>query len=356
MYFINASCTNLLVTTLAAEGLNIEQLCRQVGLEAHLLQNEDSLFERRVIYRLLELAAAAANNPDIGLKTYTHSTLGDFHLVGYTMMSSANLKQALEHFVHFIPLLSNGFTATFNKEKHGCMSLSWLSHPETGSIEPRQFVDATTAALLGFCRCLLGNNVSRPQMIEFDYPEPENINTHRDVFDCSLRFGSERNRIFFSMKDLLLPLSTANETLAVMHRHAAEKKMKRLFGHSLSSRVQSLLVKRLSQGGANLESIAAILCMSKRTLQRGLTEEGEQFTILLKNTRIQLADHYLRRTQHKLAEVARLLGFNDQSALHKACLRWFGMTPGRYRTAYNRQQSAKMLENTLIKPDTTLPP
>lgn len=333
MYFINASCTNLLVKTLSAEGLDTDQLCRQAGLDVHFLQNEESLFERRVIYRLLELAAA--DNPDIGLKVYTHSTLGNFHLVGYAMMSSANLKQALEHLVHFVPLLSNGFTVTLNQEQHDYICLSWLCHAEAGSTQPRQFVDATAAALLGFCRWLAGNRVSLPRMIEFEYPQPEDISEHRSVFGCPLRFGSDRNRILFSMADLLAPLSTANEALAVLHKHAAEKNLNLLFGNTLTRQVRSLLVKHLSQDGADLESIAATLCMSKRTLQRGLEKEGEQFKSLLRKTRIQLADHYLRGTQHNLKEVAHLLGFNDQSALHKACLRWFDMAPGRYRKENN---------------------
>lgn len=331
MYFINASFTNLLVKTLSAEGLDTALLCRQAGLENHLLHNEESFFQHRVIYRLLELAAVAADNPDIGLNTYTHSTLGNFHLVGYTMMSSANLKQALEHLVHFSPLLSNGLIITLSKEKDDCISLSWMFSTEADCVQPRQFSDATTAALLGFCNWLTGNTPLRPRMIEFDYPEPMDTSTHRNLFECLLRFGSKRNRIFFSVKDLLVPLSTANKALAVVHEHFAEKRMNRLFGYSLTNRVQTLLVQHLNQGCADLESIAAMLCVGKRTLQRNLMKEGEQFKSLLCKTRMNLADHYLRHTQYSLEEVACLLGFYDQSALHKACLRWFDMTPGRYR-------------------------
>lgn len=339
MYFVNASCTKLLVKTLSAEGLDIAHLCRQAGLETHLLQNEESLFKRRVVYRLMELAAAAADNPDIGLKTYAHSTLGNFHLVGYVMMSSANLKQAMEHLVHFVPLLSNGFTVTLSKEQDDLMCLSWASYAESDSVQPRQFADATTAALLGFFRWLAGDNSFHPQMIEFDYPEPEDISKHRSVFGCPLRFGTERNRIFFSTKDLLAPLNTANEQLAVLHEEIAEKRMNQLLSNSLANRVQMLLVEQLSQGYADLDSIAAMLCMSKRTLQRGLEKEGEQFKSLLCKSRMHLANHYLRQTQHSLEDVASLLGFYDQSALYKACLRWFDMTPGSYRKESESQQS-----------------
>jgi AraC-like DNA-binding protein len=33
-----------------------------------------------------------------------------------------------------------------------------------------------------------------------------------------------------------------------------------------------------------------------------------------------------------MKQVTYLLGFHDHSSFHKACTRWFGMTPGQYRT------------------------
>ena len=132
---------------------------------------------------------------------------------------------------------------------------------------------------------------------------------------------------------------SANKSLAVLHQHFAEKKMKQLFGNSLTYRVQTLLIEQLSQGCVDLESIAERLCMSKRTLQRGLEKEGVQFKRLLCKNRMHLANHYLRHTQHSFEEIANLLGFYDQSALHKACMRWFEMTPSRYRKQSELQPS-----------------
>ena len=37
------------------------------------------------------------------------------------------------------------------------------------------------------------------------------------------------------------------------------------------------------------------------------------------------------RQPRSVKYIGALLGFRDQSSFHKACRRWFGMTPGRYR-------------------------
>jgi AraC-like DNA-binding protein len=81
-----------------------------------------------------------------------------------------------------------------------------------------------------------------------------------------------------------------------------------------------------------MESIAAALNISKRTLQRGLEKDGTQFKDVLNDVRRQMADFYLRHSHFNMKHVTCLLGFHDHSSFHKACIRWFGMTPGQYRT------------------------
>ena len=81
-----------------------------------------------------------------------------------------------------------------------------------------------------------------------------------------------------------------------------------------------------------MESIAAALNISKRTLQRALEKEGTQFKDVLSAVRRQLADFYLRHSHFNMKHVAYLLGFHDHSSFNKACSRWFGMTPGQYRS------------------------
>jgi AraC-like DNA-binding protein len=94
-----------------------------------------------------------------------------------------------------------------------------------------------------------------------------------------------------------------------------------------------------------MESIAAALSISKRTLQRALEKAGTQFTNILNHMRQQLADFYLRHSHFNMQHVTYLLGFHDHSSFHKACLRWFGMTPGQYRAC---QESLEAKGNKIL--------
>ncbi len=330
MYRISAGFAELLVNTLLMEGLDTVRLCREAGLEMEHLKQADARFRRRVIYRLLELAAIESGNPDIGLKAYAHFMPGSFQLVGYVMMSSSNLKGALERLVRFVPLMGSGFTVLFTLEPDG-QRLVTIEAPESDMPMPRQYRDAGIAALLGFCRWLTGGNLPQPLAIEFDYPEPQDITEHQRLFDCPLRFDAVQSSILFDPQELLAPLSTANDALAVIHESFAETRLSLLCGSSLVARVRTLFVENLGRGGCDMEAVAKSLCISKRTLQRGLEREGVQFKEVLSDVRRHLADYYLCHSPCSLAQVAESLGFLEQSSFHKACLRWFGMPPGRYR-------------------------
>ena len=63
----------------------------------------------------------------------------------------------------------------------------------------------------------------------------------------------------------------------------------------------------------NQQGVARHLGISTRTLQRRLGEEGATFQQLLADLRGQLAHHYLTQSTYSLAEIAFLLGYDNQT-------------------------------------------
>ena len=332
MYRMSSGYASVLVNTLLAQGLDVASLCQEAELDMKLADKPGAFCERKAIYRLWDLAAQASGDPDIGLKAYGSFNPGSFQIVGYTMMSSLNLKKALERLVRFSPLIGTGFSLFFTSEQQN-YRLSGLDHQQKGSVKPRQYTDAALASLLGFCRTLAGGNAPQPLSVGFTYPEPDDTSEHRRLFGCDLHFDAPYDSILFDSEELMRPLSMANEALAVLHDSFAEAQLDLLFGFCIVGRIRALITERLSQdhGQCDMESIAAALNISKRTLQRALEKEGTQFKDVQNAVRRQLADFYLRHSHFNMKHVAYLLGFHDHSSFNKACSRWFGMTPGQYR-------------------------
>jgi AraC-like DNA-binding protein len=100
----------------------------------------------------------------------------------------------------------------------------------------------------------------------------------------------------------------------------------------LRTRVENAISALLPHGRVRVEDIARGLGMSKRTLARKLSDEGLDFTKILRQLRHDLAVRYIDDSKLHVSKVAWLLGFNEVSAFTHAFKRWTGKTPSQMRT------------------------
>lgn len=75
--------------------------------------------------------------------------------------------------------------------------------------------------------------------------------------------------------------------------------------------------------------------MTKRTLQRKLSEENTTFQKQLNRTREILAIHYLRNTDMTTNDMAYLLGYAELNSFLRAFTSWTGKTITEYRKNLN---------------------
>lgn len=272
MYRVSSGYVGLLIKTLRAEGLDVDGLSAAAGLDLRNLKDSSAFYARKKVYRLVELASEQAPS-DVGLKVYPSLAPGHMLLVGYVMMSSATLQEALKNLCRYCALLSNGESITLT-DTGGKMHLQIHELPEAGAPMPRAYADLKVAAALAFLRWLAGGQTLRPLEVEFTYPAPTDMTRHRSLFDCSLQFGMPSMGLVFDKRDLQVPLSTADEALAALHSELAEARLKDINLSPLRNRVRALVMEHLSRGDCDINTIAADLCVSKRTLQRGLEKEG----------------------------------------------------------------------------------
>ncbi|PQA39126.1 hypothetical protein C5O18_06875 [Amnimonas aquatica] len=99
----------------------------------------------------------------------------------------------------------------------------------------------------------------------------------------------------------------------------------------LADRVRNTLQGTLGANRGTKAEVAALLGMHPRTLQRHLDEQGTSF----ENIRSAVYSGALLRLLHEtdlpVKQLAGMLGFSEQSALTRACVRWFGDSPSGIR-------------------------
>ena len=250
------------------------------------------------------------------------------------------------HLVQSAPTLGAGLSRLIGFERvfHGVQatslavseSVARVTHRPPVGIGPgaRPAIEFAFAWMLGTARLTTGVALAA-RAVSFSHPEPAELGEYARVFGVVPRFSAADDALELDSSALLLPQRTADALLArLVDRHARTLARELPTGAGPAARVRSLIARNLSRGdpdAANLSEIAQELGVPQRTLQRRLQAEGTSFASLLDELRRELALTHLADPGTSVAEVAFALGFGDQTAFHRAFVRWTGKTPGEHR-------------------------
>ena len=95
--------------------------------------------------------------------------------------------------------------------------------------------------------------------------------------------------------------------------------------------LKSFMMRRLPEGEVSIDKLASLMNISRRTLQRRLSDRGTNFLQVLQEVRSRMALRYLSDDRLGITEIAFLLGYADQGSFSSAFKSWHGMSPRDYR-------------------------
>ena len=94
--------------------------------------------------------------------------------------------------------------------------------------------------------------------------------------------------------------------------------------------VRKVLEAGLDGGDVSLHGTARKAAMSRRAIQRELTNQGTNFRGVLDTVRYRIAVDLLKQKSDAACEIATLLGYSHLSSFHRAFKRWTGKTPRKF--------------------------
>jgi len=197
----------------------------------------------------------------------------------------------------------------------------------------RQSTELAVGVLFRMCSAVLGPDW-RPLEVHFVHPEAEELQVHRRLFRCPIRFGAEFNGLVVALSDLDRPNARADEQMArYARRYLDAIPAGRVSG--VEQQVRNTLYILLPAGRGGLEDVADRLGLNARTLQRRLAASGLNFGNILDDVRAELAERYLVNGAYPISQVADLLGYSSPSAF----TRWFGARFGQSPGVFRRKPS-----------------
>jgi AraC-like DNA-binding protein len=301
---------------------------RLIGMDPDKLLHLDHRYTQEQVTSLWIASVAATADPDFGLKVARHIRPSTFHVVGYAMACSSNLRRAAERFAHSAHLISDAASVEFTSVGD-CFVLS-VDLNTAGRQPIYQTIDTILAGFLTLCEWI-GSSPLVPVEVTFRHTPPVDDGLYRHVFRCRVRFGQPSNSIRFNARDLERPVPSANEELATVLDELTSRYLAMRISSRFSKKVREALLRLLPQGEPSKVQTARLMHMTSRTLLRRLREEDTTFQEISDRLREELAYTYLQREDCKIEDVATLLGFSRSSAFSRAFVRWTGQRPSAWR-------------------------
>ncbi len=275
--------------------------------------------ELQIIRNLLVLTG---NPPGLGIEVGTRYQIASAGILGFALLSSRTMGDALSVGLRFSQLSStfHRFTLTVGGED----SIFDLDESDI-PLDVRHFLlERDLTAIAGIVPILFGG-VMPPGarvMLRTDRDTPLRLLAEL----LTVEFESPRNALVFPTELLAAPLPTADpHTAALCVRQCEELLEQRRSRDGIAGVVRNQLLRVPGQV-PTMGLIAAGMHIAERTLHRRLAREGTSYRALLDEVRETLAKELLANGL-TVKEVSDRLGYSEPAAFTHAYTRWHGSPP-----------------------------
>lgn len=311
--------------TMAGFGVDPRPLLREQGLSADLLTNPEQLIPARATVRLLERSAEVTGCVTLGLRMAEGRALANLGASSLLIVHQPTLRKALDALTEFRARINSTLVLHFEDAGEEAILREdfSLSRPEPS----RQASNLALAVLARLCTGVLGEDW-QPRAVCFSHQPPpaSELPIFTRLFRCRPQFDAEFNGIVVASSDLDRPNPRADGQLALHARQLLESVM-RPGEKTAAEDVDQLVRLLLPSGRATIQTCAASMGLTVRTLQRQLDVEGETFGGLLNRARMQLAAQYLANPRMRVTDIADLLGYGSIGAFTRWHSSAFGLSP-----------------------------
>ena len=308
-------------------GLSPAVVLRHAGLPIGLFSREKILLTTDEFFALWRAIGDVSRDPSIGLKLGSEQRIERYDPIGIAALYTRSFRDALQRIARYKQLTCPEEISLVENDQESSVQFKWLRAKEA---EPTVLLDCCFAWIVGIGRRGTGRAIT-PVRIEFERP-PANREVFQSHFQCPVKFKAARNALIFTRSDIDQPFLTHNADLLAMLAPQLDAELNsQQANQTTRDNVKAILKRLLAGQRPGMQEVARELNMSRRSLQRRLTENGVTFQKLLEEARRELARHYLIHSSLELTQTAYLLGYENSNSFLRAFHNWEGTSPGKWR-------------------------
>lgn len=311
------------------KGVDGDLLLKNTGISPELLADPTARLSYQQLMFLANNLMTLYPSPTLGLELGQTININQFGMLGYAILSCADLRSALRLGHKYHSLVDPAFT--FEVVDLGeTTAIRFTTHLPFDSYY-RLVCDVFLGMFATLGRFLTGNPNLDAKEVHLNHPQPDYANAYRELTRCPVLFDQPRTEIILDSHFLDTPLAMADQATAAMAEQQCEDILARMGPkEGIVAKVRRIL---LSSPGNFLpvDEVASHLATSTRTLSRSLQDVGTSYQRILDEVRKEMAVEYLRNSNLPIEEIAALIGYSDPSNFRKAFRRWTSHAPSYYR-------------------------
>ena len=267
-------------------------------------------------------AVALAPGPARGLEIGSKVQLAHTGPLGYLVVNSKTLGELLETYM----LLEKWFYGqnwASSSTNEAEFEIAW---DKNMGLPDRLIEQLHAMALLTVIRefCPTAGNPTKVEVMNEEFGERV---AYEKAFGCEVLFKRPTLRLGFPASALRAPVELHHSSIKAVSRSRQRTLREAYPGATHFVRTVQESIMYYLPMGAPIDSVAATMNMSRRTLQRRLSHAGCTYRELLNGLRERHASCLLDDPQISLKEAAFLLGYSEQSAFNHAYRHWTGSSP-----------------------------
>lgn len=326
-----------IMKTIVRKGFEMEAFCQYASFDNSLLQDVEARISGEELERLMIAAAAFTEDDHYGLHQGQIVEIEDMGVLGYVMMHSDHVSEALLAYQRYNVILSSSFNLDW--EVQGSEVIIRLYLLPSGRLS-RHCAEDMAVSLYRLLSRFTNRNIALNE-VQFAHAAPADTYPYVAALGILPKFGSKEHVLRLHKDVLDYPILYSDARLLGVFEAIAEETMQGLIQSEVfADQVLHWMKKSLPISFPTLQQTAEAFGMSARTLQHKLKQEHSSYNDLCNLVRKEIAMSYLSRTEYSVGDIAYALHYSEPSAFQNAFKKWTGMTPGQYRTKTMKELTA----------------
>jgi AraC-like DNA-binding protein len=317
--------------TMDAYGLNGTVTLIEAGVDVHATPGFDARVPTNLLHKALLNNGTEKLDPLFGLKFAEFVNPTTYHAFGVMLTSSTTLRTLCQRIERYFAYINTADRVRFTEELE--LSYQQLALPEfiDEPFESLMHESAWAATMLKLIRMVSQPDYA-PLEVKLAFARPEGYTEQYDAyFRCPISYSASQTALCFSEEDSDKPLPGGNAELARHSEVMVYNYLKTFTEIDIENAARMSLFDLLPRGDFSLASLAQSLETTEDDLSTKLKACGTSYQQLLGDTRRELSEEYIMRSDLSVNEIAYMLGFSDCSNFARSFRRWTGLSPSDFR-------------------------